>query len=274
MDKALKEAKLHTSWANPDEPYGQAIENFIRSILDPELSGPFLADFDVFVREIADAGWINALSQMVLKIFMPGLPDFYQGTELWDFHLVDPDNRGAVDFDYRRKLLGNLKQSAATNRAALLSELLSRWPDERLKMFLAWQSLECRRRNEAACSVGAYNPLVAEGPKADHICAFARSHEGKSVIVIVPRLVRDAARGVPGMLRLFGPRGSYTAWWKGTALRIPNALIESSGPKRWRRALSGTEFETKPTNNGHHTLNLTELFAICPWAILEGFLEQ
>jgi (1->4)-alpha-D-glucan 1-alpha-D-glucosylmutase len=278
IDKAIKEAKLHTSWANPDEQYGQAMENFIRIILDRDRSSNFLGEMEAFVREVADAGWLNSLSQTVLKIFVPGLPDFYQGTELWDFHLVDPDNRGTVNFDHRRSMLAGLKHRACENQAGLLAELLLQWPDERIKMFVTWQALECRRRNAAACERGAYTPLTVEGARAEHVCAFARSHEGRQLLIIVPRLVLNATRCAQPSTNMFRPDGSYAIWWQETELRLPDEFFRTDGtrsvPATFRNALSAREHEFQQAADGHRSIRLTELFEDCPWAILERKIQQ
>ena len=122
IEKALHEAKLHTSWLNPDQAYDEAVATFVRTILAGGDS-PFIDDLDAFVRSIADAGFVNSLAQTLVKICAPGVPDFYQGVEFWDFNLVDPDNRRPVDFQRRREALSRLAARGKENLAGLSREL-------------------------------------------------------------------------------------------------------------------------------------------------------
>ncbi len=146
IDKALRESKLHTSWLNPYEEYDQAVASFIRAIL-ADFGSPFARDLTQFVSSIANAGFVNSLAQTLIKICAPGVPDFYQGVEFWDFNLVDPDNRRPVDFAARRERLQQFESSGEKDLSGTSDELLARWPDARLKMLLIWRVLRFRREH-------------------------------------------------------------------------------------------------------------------------------
>ena len=250
MAKAMKEAKIHTSWANPNESHEKAVEGFARAVLDEGRSGQFLRDLSVLAGSIAAAGWINSLSQCLLKIAAPGVPDFYQGCELWDFHLVDPDNRRAVDFDHRKRLLAELQARAAVDLPSLAADVLSRWPDERLKMFVTWRALSFRREEPALFLEGQYLPLSAHGPRSDNICGFARQSGDHWAIAVAPRLIYEAASP------------DLAAWFEGTWLDLP-----SGAPQHWRNVFTGRDFAAEESGPGKH-LDLARLFAQFPIALL------
>ncbi|HKC84368.1 MAG TPA: malto-oligosyltrehalose synthase, partial [Blastocatellia bacterium] len=154
MVKALREAKIHSSWLNPDEEYEQAARDFISKILLPD--GAFVKDFAEFQAPIARAGMFNSLSQTLLKITAPGVPDFYQGTEIWDFSLVDPDNRRPVDYEHRKRLLDSLRDKEAGDRTSLADDLLRSAPDGRVKMFVTTGALNYRQNNRDLFERGEY----------------------------------------------------------------------------------------------------------------------
>ena len=174
MQKAIKEAKVHTSWVNPNEAYDHAVSKFVKEVLIADPENRFLSDFMQFHRRVAYPGMLNSLSQTLLKIASPGVPDFYQGTELWDFSLVDPDNRRPVDFGKRIKLLEELKQREQENRPALIQELLNRWVDGKIKLYMTHKGLSFRRSHKSLFEEGNYIPIDAFGGAKDHVCAFAR----------------------------------------------------------------------------------------------------
>ena len=177
MCKATKEAKRFTSWTDPDPEYDAALEEFIRGVLaDPE----FTTDLHEFVAPLIAAGRINSLAQTLLKLTSPGVPDIYQGTEVWDLSLVDPDNRRPVDYEARRKLLDFVANAS-------LDEVLARSDDGAPKLFVVQRTLALRARSpDVFDRSAAYRPLGVEGPAAHHAVAFSRSDE---VVVVVPRLV-------------------------------------------------------------------------------------
>src|SRR5579864_9392095 len=145
MQKALHEAKLHTSWISPNAAYDEAVQNFVAKVLQPSADNTFLEDFRQFQAPIAQAGMWNSLSQTVLKIASPGVPDFYQGNELWSFQLVDPDNRDPVDFERRRKMLSKLRGKKDADTAALMDRLMSSPCDGAIKLFITHRALSFRR---------------------------------------------------------------------------------------------------------------------------------
>lgn len=187
MTKAAREAKVHSSWIAPNEPYEQAMRDFIAAILvDEPLSG-FRQDFEPFAASVAKIGMWNSLSQTILKLTSPGVPDVYQGNEIWDFSLVDPDNRRPVDFTSRRRLLTELNTGAWD--VDRLAEITATASDGRIKMLVTQRGLALRRDHPRLLTSGDYVPLDVRGSKADHICAFARKHEELNAIVVAPRLV-------------------------------------------------------------------------------------
>jgi (1->4)-alpha-D-glucan 1-alpha-D-glucosylmutase len=185
LEKALREAKTHTSWLAPNTPYEQSLMNFATSILGND---EFRASFKRFQAKIAYHGYLNSLSQLVVKMTAPGVPDFYQGTEIWDFSLVDPDNRRPVDYDRRRAILKKIK--TAHERGSFdLSTLMRRWIDGRIKLFVTWRGLDLLKRHGR---LGDYRALRSDSP---NVCAFVR---GDNVVVAVPRLTTQICKpGTP-----------------------------------------------------------------------------
>ena len=178
LEKAMKEAKVHTAWTVPNAPYEAAVKAFIAAILDPKQSAAFLAAFEPFQRRVAAFGVVNSLSQTLLRLTAPGVPDTYQGTELWDYSLVDPDNRRPVDYAARRDLL-------AAVAAADPADLMAHAADGRVKLSLTNNALLARRENRGLFTAGTYEPIAATGPMADHVFAFVRRHAGRTAVVAV-----------------------------------------------------------------------------------------
>src|SRR5207248_1248308 len=145
VTKALREAKVHTSWINPDQEYENAVLRFVDRLLDRDASAPFLADLQQFVDRIAPHGWLNGLSQTVLRCMAPGVPDTYQGTEAWDFSMVDPDNRRPVDYAARQALLKTLTERAARGSVGLARELAADMSAPGAKLFVTARALAVRR---------------------------------------------------------------------------------------------------------------------------------
>jgi (1->4)-alpha-D-glucan 1-alpha-D-glucosylmutase len=192
MLKAVREAKVNTSWLNPDEVYERAVHRFVTTVLDPEDGAEFLTDLRKFLAVVGDAGVFASLSQALLKLTCPGVPDLYQGTELWDFSLVDPDNRRPVDYGRRAALLAELEARGAAPGAdlrALARDVLDARADGRVKLYLIWRALHARAGHVALQPGGGYRPLVATGARAEHVCAFARvAPDGRDhVVVVAPR---------------------------------------------------------------------------------------
>jgi (1->4)-alpha-D-glucan 1-alpha-D-glucosylmutase len=180
---------VYTSWLNPSVRHEEAMTRFVEMVLAPE-NDAFRSDFVEFQRRVSRLGLFNSLSQLVLKIAAPGVPDFYQGTELWDFSLVDPDNRRPVDYEWRRTLLAEIDLAIQSGeRASLVDRFVSSPEDERLKLYTAAMGLRFRQQRRAVFDNGSYVPVAIEGPRRDHVFAFVRSHESASVLIAVPRLV-------------------------------------------------------------------------------------
>jgi (1->4)-alpha-D-glucan 1-alpha-D-glucosylmutase len=219
MQKAVKEAKIHTSWINPNEAYDRAVADFVHKTLAGPYSRRFLAEFLPAQQALARRGSVNSMAQLVLKFVTPGVPDFYQGTELWDWSLVDPDNRRPVDFTARRKLCNAMMPlftdvgASAEERAALLAELLENWHDGRVKLFLTVTGLRLRRMLPDLFLHGEYAPLEAAGDFADQVVAIGRRFEDKLFIAVVPRLV--------GRLGLNDAMPMGQEAWRSTRLKIP-----------------------------------------------------
>jgi (1->4)-alpha-D-glucan 1-alpha-D-glucosylmutase len=258
MLKAVKEAKLHTSWINPNEEYERAVTDFVGSVLDRVRSAEFLADLEAFQRVTARAGMLNSLSQTLLKIASPGVPDFFQGTEVWDFSLVDPDNRRPVDYDLRRRLLSTFRAGEGEDRPALVAELLARPHDGRVKLYVTSRALNFRRRNAQLFAAGEYVPLEVAGRRARCAVAFARRHGGREALVVAGRFFTRLGAGVDGPLRL-APEA-----WGDTALR----LGETVAGARFRDVFTGREFAAR-AGDGWGELPLAELLSPLPVALLE-----
>jgi len=223
--KAVREAKVYTAWLRPDTEYEEGFVTFVERILKDSEQNDFLAEFRPFHRKIAEYGIYNSLSQTLLKLTAPGVPDVYQGTELWDFSLVDPDNRRPVNYDERLSYLQEIKRRCQTDLKSLLCDLKATRHDGRLKLFLITRALAARQQYRAVFEKGDYVPLAVEGERADHIVAFAKTYEGQSAIAVVPRFLTSLI--TPDQ----DPYGK--AVWGDTALVIPADL---KGP--WQDALS------------------------------------
>jgi len=259
MLKAIKEAKSHTNWTDPNEAYEEAVTRFVQATLDDHAPNPFLEDFRAFQRRVAFFGRFNSLSQVLLKMTSPGVPDFYQGTELWDLNLVDPDNRRPVDFETRRRLLHELKEAhgrASSDRRAWLSELLGRAHTGEIKLYLVWRALEFRRLYRALFERGSYRPLAAVGAKRGHVCAFARHHDGLEAVVVAPRLVTGLTGGVERP-----PLGG--AVWQDTFLPVPGAEPGS----RYRNVLTD-EMLALVEKDGQWGLTVGQTLQVFPVAML------
>jgi (1->4)-alpha-D-glucan 1-alpha-D-glucosylmutase len=229
VDKGLKEAKLHTSWINPNQAYDRAVELFVRRCLAGPGAPKFLAAFIPFQRAVARAGAVNSFGQVVLKLAAPGVPDIYRGCELWDLNLVDPDNRRPVDFALRGRLLNELKpllsrleaedgaEPGAGGSQAVREDvgaMLSSWTDARLKLFLTARGLRLRAAHADLLRRGEYLPLVADEVGARHVVAFARRREGEVLLAAATRLSSQMSDATPF------PLGTQA--WKTSRLLLPD----------------------------------------------------
>jgi (1->4)-alpha-D-glucan 1-alpha-D-glucosylmutase len=176
MEKASREAKVHTSWTNPNADYDAALRQFIEGVLNDQ---EFKADLETFVTPLIEPGRVNSIAQTLIKLTAPGVPDFYQGSELWDLSLVDPDNRRPVDYLLRRRLLAQLD-------GMTVEEIWSRIDEGLPKLWIIRQTLKLKRSRKVLEPESSYRPLVARGEKSVHVVAYTR---GERIATVVPRLV-------------------------------------------------------------------------------------
>jgi (1->4)-alpha-D-glucan 1-alpha-D-glucosylmutase len=256
MTKAVREAKQHTSWINVNAPYERGVDQFVRRLLSPTTGAPFLADLKRFLAGVVRAGAWNGLVQVGLKATLPGVPDFYQGNELWDLSLVDPDNRRPVDYEHRRALLGRLEALDEDALPAFARDALLRLDDGALKMLVMMRALRHRRRNVAIFAAGGYLPLVAEGERARHVVAFARLAPGAASITVAGRFFAALAGGDPSRA---------PGVWNDTRLPLPPELTA----ERYRDVLSGVRIAASADGAGKRWLPVADLFATLPIVILE-----
>ena len=224
--KAVREAKTFTNWVDPNQPYEEACGRFVDRVLDRSAGNEFWGDFEAFQRDISEYGAYNSLSQTTLKMTCPGLPDFYQGTDLWDFSLVDPDNRRPVDFRKRAKLLDELEQMPAEAQSRLLQELVHSKQDGRIKLLLIHKGLQARRENKELFDTGGYLPASVHGSRTEHVVAFFRRRKDAHALIVVPRFLTS----------LVGPDQSPLGKdvWQDTKIDLPN-----DAPPNWRDAITG-----------------------------------
>ena len=239
LEKSMREAKLHSTWTSPDTVYEEAMQALARDALDFSRGG-FLASFLPFAQKIARLGVQNSIVQTVMKLTLPGVPDIYQGCEMWDLSLVDPDNRRPVDYERRAATLTELRGKLDTmgDRKALLAEMLESWQDAKVKLAVTTLLLDLRRMQEALFETGGYEALTIEGQKSERVLGYMRSGGGESVAVLVARF--------PG-LRELDPN------WSGTTVSLPDG--------RWTDWLTGHHFEGG-------AVNLANLFETLPAVVL------
>ena len=238
MIKAVREGKQQSSWSNPNAAYEAALQRFVRAVLDASRESPFLMEFHAFVTSLARLGAITSLSQLVLKLTVPGVPDIYQGGELWDYSLVDPDNRRPVDWGIRQALLEEVAFASS-------ADLAERWQDGREKLFVTRRLLDWRRSHPELFDEGDYQPLEVEGGRGGHLCAFARNRGGVSLIVAVPRLVYALYRG------------GTTADWGAAELVLP-------GHGAWQHVFTGRRLILQ------ERVRVSDLLAEFPVCVLFG----
>ncbi|MBN9509740.1 MAG: malto-oligosyltrehalose synthase, partial [Alphaproteobacteria bacterium] len=196
LTKSIREEKVHSTWARPDTVYEEAMLDFAGHALDPPRSRRFLAAFIPFAREIARLGAQNSLAQTVLKLTLPGVPDIYQGAELWDLSLVDPDNRRPVDYELRTRLLEDVEVALRSDRAAAMQAFMAGWADARFKLATILTLLRLRQEQTELFAEGDYLPLRLEGRDADSICAFLRRRGLTMMLVVAARFPARRERSV------------------------------------------------------------------------------
>jgi (1->4)-alpha-D-glucan 1-alpha-D-glucosylmutase len=242
--KSWREAKLYTSWANPDNEYESAVADFVTTILTPVAENRFLPDFLKFQLRFAACGATHSLSQTLLRLVSPGVPDIYQGSELWELSLVDPDNRRPVDFPKRKALLTDTESRD-------LSYLMKNWRDGAVKQYVIQKLLNCRREHSDVFQSGEYVPLESAGQRAGHVIAFARHSKMAWITAVAPRLPA-------GLSRSAGPVIGKPAW-ADTEISLPE-----TAPRRWSNLFTRENLEVSGTGR----LALADILCRFPVALL------
>jgi (1->4)-alpha-D-glucan 1-alpha-D-glucosylmutase len=250
--KAAKEAKTETSWLSPNEKHESALRQFVSSLLAAPVRDSFISDFLQLHRGVAFLGACNSCSQLLLKMTAPGVPDFYQGSELWNLCLTDPDNRQSVDFRSRVMASEKLESKGADLRANGIGEILNNWPDGRLKLFLTKCVLNFRRSHPDLFAKGCYIPLSTYGSYRRSVFAFARHSENEWLMVAVPRLLKNIVKA--GTF----PLGKV---WGTTTLEIPATM-----PELWTDILTNEPIDLSERTQGV-TVPVSEIFRHLPFAV-------
>ncbi|MGA3157020.1 MAG: malto-oligosyltrehalose synthase [Steroidobacteraceae bacterium] len=267
MLKAVREAKLRTSWANVSADYEEALRQFIDAVLDGSDKNPFLVDMAAVQAQVSRLGLLNGLAQTLCKLTAPGVPDIYQGNELWDFSLVDPDNRRPVDYGRRVELLNELEGQGPPT-AEFAASLVHTLEDGRAKLHLIHTVLALRRRHEMLFAAGEYLPARVSGDHRQQICAFFRRlpqrrrrreglerSEGLTTLTVIPRLC--------GRLSATSSIPIAAQAWGDTAIEIPRRLAAA----RWLSVLEGGQL-IAAGSSGQHNLRVADVFAHFPVALL------
>jgi (1->4)-alpha-D-glucan 1-alpha-D-glucosylmutase len=254
MRKAMREAKTHTNWANPNDAYERGVISFIEAVLKSEA---FSESFISFQTDTAYFGMLNSLSQTLLKLTAPGVPDIYQGSEVWDFSLVDPDNRRPVDYKQRFALLAGMREAAAGDESSQrkLCSMTQNMQDGRIKLHTVAATLRLRKQRPELFREGGYFPLAVRGDKSRHALAFARRFRDQWLIVAVPRLyagLLDYKRHLPCGREI----------WQETRVELPHAA-----PVKFRNALTG-EWVNAVASASEFSLAASGLFGKFPVALL------
>jgi (1->4)-alpha-D-glucan 1-alpha-D-glucosylmutase len=254
--KATREAMVHTRWTRPNVAHEEGLTGFIASILDPCGNATFLEDFASFQKKIAVHGMLNSLSQTLLKITSPGVPDFYQGSELWDFRLVDPDNRGPVDFTSRMGLLKRLKQLGGAKSIDFARELHANWRDGRIKLFLIWKALTFRRTFCQLFSQGDFRRVEVIGGRSENVVAFLRHFGSDWVLVIAPKWLSGHSGGIDS--------DGQELFWKGASIALP-----ADAPPSWENVFTCEQLQSD-VREGQKSLLIGNLLRNFPVALLSS----
>jgi (1->4)-alpha-D-glucan 1-alpha-D-glucosylmutase len=261
MEKALREAKVNTSWINPNTEYEAAFHSFLDAVLDRSKNHAFLEQFAPFQSKIASAGIFNSLSQSVLKAAAPGLPDFYQGTEVWNFSLADPDNRRPVDYERLQAQLKQLQDAESGDRAALVQRLVAEPADGSLKLYVTRCALRFRQQHRQLFAKGSYLPLRASGEKNKHIVTFARFFRETAVLVLAGRFFTQLERDSRA------PLGAEI--WGDTEVVLRKQLPSGS----YRNVFTGKTVSPLQ-RNGDVIIPVADAFAHLPVAMLVSDAEN
>lgn len=260
MIKAVREAKVHSSWLHPNSSYEEAVTSFVVTLLQQDPTNRFFADFVEFCEKICRFGYLNSLSQLLLKLTSPGVPDIYQGNEVWNFSLVDPDNRRPVDFAHCQKMLAELDNIFAADapREGALASLLETIEDGRAKIFIASTVLRFRQMHPALFNKGAYEELPLSGEAERHLCALARSYDDERLIAIAPRFLISLLSGHDASY----PEISESVWGQ------TNLMLPTSFSRCTFRNIFSRESYTPKRVNGRSVLPVSFLLRRFPVALL------
>lgn len=247
LTKALREAKVKTDWAEPNEPYEEAINDLVQKLLQED--DQFWKSFYPFYERIAHYGWLYSLCQVLLKVTCPGVPDVYQGCELWDFSLVDPDNRRPVDYGQRQQYLQEIKQQETGDITQLHQQLLQQPGNGKVKLYLLYKALHVRQQQQSLFDEGEYIPVTITGTHSKHVFAFVRKYKNQWCLVVVPRLL------VQLISEKELPLGEQV--WQDTGLTLP-----ADAPQQWQNALGNI------TLQADGTLAMADILQSFPVALL------
>ena len=266
--KATREAMVHTRWTRPNQPHEDALLKFVDRILSEQDNREFLEDFRQFQTKVAYFGMVNGLSQTLLKIASPGVPDFYQGSELWDLRLVDPDNRGPIDFDKRAAALESI---AHADSVQALHHLRENWRDGCVKLYLIWKAIRFRRDHADLFREGEFVPLQSAGANARNVAAFVRRRENSYVLAAIPRWLsqvpaRVPGQGVPeqGVPEQAAAKGEGKFDWGDTRLILP-----AHAPAEWNNILTRSELTSRNEAGAQHFM-VKDLFQEFPVAFFSA----
>ncbi|MFD2247321.1 malto-oligosyltrehalose synthase [Pontibacter ruber] len=248
LPKALREAKANSNWTEPNEKYEDALKGLTKQLLQKDEA--FMASFKPFFKRVAHYGWLSSLTQTLLKLTCPGVPDVYQGCEFWDYSLVDPDNRRPVDYELRQQYLQEIRQQEKNDPQQLHQQLLQNPADARVKLYLLSKTLHLRRQMQELFSKGNYLPLTVIGSKENHAMAFARHYQGQWCLVVVPGLLASLVKEDEL------PLGEQV--WGDTSIELPADL-----PQQWQHAFSQEEVKAE-----QNKLSLSTLLKTFPVALL------
>jgi (1->4)-alpha-D-glucan 1-alpha-D-glucosylmutase len=247
MVKAVREAMVHTRWTVPNIDHEKALVDFVAAILHDSPDNRFLHDFKSFAAKIAFHGALNSLSQLLLKLVSPGVADFYQGTELWDLRLVDPDNRGSIDFKRREEILSEIRDNSFP------AQLISGWQDGRIKMHVTRCGLQFRRNRPSLFLRGDYIPLDVDGERRDCVIAVARRYRSEWCVAVAPRFTT----------RLIPDRDKFRWDWLDTRIVLPK-----EAPLRWESILAPSGSDE--TARSERTLMVGDLLREFPIAMISS----
>jgi (1->4)-alpha-D-glucan 1-alpha-D-glucosylmutase len=251
--KATREAMVHTRWTRPNQPHEDALLNFVGRILSSRDNRDFLEDFRQFQNKTAYFGMVNGLSQTLLKIAAPGVPDFYQGSELWDLRLVDPDNRGPIDFEKRSSALESIAKVGPADSGQTLTDLVEHWHDGRIKLYLIWKSIRFRRDHADLFRDGEFMPLRSAGAYSRNVTAFLRRQGSSWALAALPRWLSQVQAKAKGEFN-----------WGDTSLTLP-----TDSPAQWSNILARTPLSSQ-NEGGQQHLMVNDLFQEFPVAFFHA----